>query len=295
MYLDLEDDVLAAIRDLAEPAASDPAAALVEAVKGTLDFSLGPSDVFRGHLHRLANLRRDARLNPPPPTLGLLALLSLAAENMHEGEGKASNNFYGRLGELLDITDREVGRFTDAYRRQSPEGAVSKVIWSSVNEWLERLEGFRGIPTVFALAHAHVGLPLSQALVRDADREKFCDMFTIYGLPPHGLLASDEMERVIDEWLTRVPCPASNSLERMWKRDATARERIVEVAQLTLESWDGPGDEGGILSAADAPIDSIRLKALVRTFPTRQLAITLILPARVGSEFRDHRCPRSGR
>lgn len=284
VYLDLEDDVLAAIRDIAEPSATDPSAALVETVKNTLDLGRGPTDTFGGHLHRLATWRRDARPNLPPPTLGVLALLSLAAENMHEGEGRAANNFYGRLGDLLGITDTQVARLTHAYRRRTADGrAVSEVIWDSLNTWLERLEGFRGIPTAFALAHTHIGLPLSQALVRDTDREKFGDMFTTYGLPPHGSLASDEMERVIDEWLTRKPCPASNSLERMWARDSTARERIVEVAQLTLETWDGPDDIAG---AADpsAPIDSVRVKATIRSFPARRLVITLVLPARSGAD-----------
>jgi hypothetical protein len=274
VYLDLEDDVVDAIRDVAEPDAPNAIDALIEAVKHTLVLDRGASDVLRGHLHRLNTWQRGDRTNPPP-TLGLLAILSLAAEKMHEGGGKAAHNFYGRLGELLDLTDEETDRFIDAYRKQRKGEAVSKELWGSVNEWLEMLEGNRGLPTSFALAHAHIGLPLSQALVRQTDREKFGDMFTIYGLAPHSALPPVEMEQLIDEWLARRPCPASNSIERMWDRDATARERIVDVARLTLEAWEGPAE-----STSESQTDQIRVKALLRTFPTRQLEITLVLPAR---------------
>jgi hypothetical protein len=58
------------------------------------------------------------------------------------------------------------------------------------------------------------------------------DLISNYGLSPHSTLAPGEMCTLIDQWLSHVPCPASNSVERMWRRDATARSRTVEVARL---------------------------------------------------------------
>ena len=65
VYLDLEDDVLAAIRDEADPQASDPERALIETVKGTLVFRDGPATLFRGHLNRLDRWMAGERTDPP--------------------------------------------------------------------------------------------------------------------------------------------------------------------------------------------------------------------------------------
>jgi hypothetical protein len=280
VYLDLDDEVLTAIRDRAEPNALHAESAFVEAVKGTLVLGHGPADVLRGHLRRLDEWGRESSTEPPP-TVALLGLLSLAAGSMREGEGMAANNFYGRLAEVLSVTEEELTRFTQAYRKRRNGEAVSNVLWNSLSEWLERLEGNRGLPTAFAFAHAHIGLPLSQALVRQTDRDKFGDMFASYGLAPRSSLPPAVMEQLIDEWIARTPSPASNSLQRKWKRGPAPRERIVDVARLTLETWDGPDEstaEG--ITVGHREIDSVLLKALLRSFPRRQLEISLVLPMR---------------
>ena len=143
----------------------------------------------------------------PPPTLALLAVLSLAAERMHGGGGKAAHNFYFRLSELLGLDKQQIDWFTHGYqdkkRARPGEPSVSQPLWSSLNDWLEALEGNRGLPTAFPVGHAHIGLPLSQALVRETDRAKFGDMFASYGLPPHSTYPPKEMENLIAEWMSR--------------------------------------------------------------------------------------------
>lgn len=278
-YLDLEDDVLIAIRDLAEPEAVDPPEALVRAVRDTLRLDSGASTIFASHLQRLERWRQGEMLDTPP-TLALLAVLSLAAQNMREGDGQAANNFYGRLAQLLDLDERQVNWFISAYRKQLHGGAVSEMLWGSLNTWLERLEGNRGIATAYAFAHAHIGLPLSQALVRRTDRDKFADLFALNGLAPQSSLPRAEMEELVAEWLSRVPCPASNTLERLWKRDREARERITDVAREILEAWNGlSANIAGGITSGTRQVDSIRVKALLRRFPVRRLEIDLIVAA----------------
>ncbi|MBI2704041.1 MAG: hypothetical protein HYX32_01935 [Actinobacteria bacterium] len=283
VYLDLDDEVLAALRDEAEPHAVDPERALIEAVKGTLVFRDGPATLFRGHLNRLDRWL-DGEPTAPPPTLGLLALLSLAAERMHVGDGKAAHNFYGRLAELLDLDKNQIDWFTHGYHKKVEGLAVSQRLWSSLNDWLEALEGNRGLPTAFPVGHAHIGLPLSQALVREADRVKFGDMFASYGLPPHSTYPSQEMENLIAEWMSRTPCPASSTLEGLWKRDADARERIVEVARATLEAWDGAVSSSAVVGSKTLLLDVVRAKATLRTFPRKMVDISLVVPARVDAD-----------
>jgi hypothetical protein len=278
VYLDLEDDVLDEIRDLAEPAAADPTTGLVAAVAGTLRLTSGPSDLLLRHLLELDRWRRTDR-RTPPPTLGLLALLSLAAENMHEAEGLSSNNFYGRLGQLLELTEKQTGWFADAYRAAATGPAVSGRLWGSLADWLEVLEGNRGLPTAYAETHTHIGPALSQALVRHSDRERLEDLFVLNGLAPRSSLPSPEMEQLIDEWVGRDHCPASNSLIRLWKGQSGARERIVDVALAELEVWDGSASTANAESVARR-VDSVRVTALLRQFPRRQLVVGLAAPIR---------------
>jgi hypothetical protein len=86
------------------------------------------------------------------------------------------------------------------------------------------------------------------------------------------------MEQLIAEWLTRTPCPVSNTLERMWRRDTAARARIVDVARITLEAWDG--DDGTTSVGGRGPVDNVRVIARLRKFPSRQLDIGIALAAR---------------
>lgn len=276
-YLDLEDHVLATMRDVAEPEAPEPIAALVEAVRTTLQIDGGAAVLFRTHLQRLSRWESTDRLKFPP-TLALLAVLSLAAENMRHAEGKSANNFYFRLSELLELNPRQEKWFTDAYRKNRDDMPVSERLWDSLNSWLERLEGNRGLPTAFADGYAHIGLPLSQALVRETDRDKFSELFTSYGLSPHCSIPASEMEELIAEWMSRTTCPMSATLVRLWKRDGSARERIVDVARLTLEAWDGSDAEGSE-DRTRRQVDSVRVRALLRQFPVRRLEISLVIAA----------------
>lgn len=279
VYLDLESDVLDAIRDKAQPEEASPTLGLVRAVRGVLRLNDGPAVILRAILQRLGRWE-DGDLEDAPPTLALLAVMSLAAENMREADGKAANNFYGRLAELLSLDEKQCEDFIAAYRRVHYGRATSAILWGSLSSWLEALEGNRGLATVFAERNVHVSLPMSQALVRQVDRDKFRTMFALYGLAPRSTLPVAELADVIDDWMSHEPCPASNQLVRLWRRDADARERISDVARLTLESWDGSGvreAHGG--RAPGLHLDHIRVRARMRSFPRKGIELSLLLPA----------------
>ena len=123
-------------------------------------------------------------------------------------------------------------RITAAYRKYAEE------LWGRLNEWLSAADGQFGLPTAYALSHRYIGLPLSQALVRAADRRQFPLMFHRFGLPPGGEIPPAEMEQLLDSWLQMRPCPVSKNLAALWQR-GQARERIANVAAVELHSWDG--------------------------------------------------------
>ena len=85
---------------------------------------------------------------------------------MNAADGMAANNYYGRLMQLLDVPEEMRPRVQSDYQRQAED------LWGSLNEWLEAWEGVRGVPTAYAVGMRYVGLPMSQALVREHDRQQ---------------------------------------------------------------------------------------------------------------------------
>ncbi len=265
VYLDLEDEILHTITTSIDGTTADQHRSLIEDVVATMNFNGAQTGVFAEHLDRLGKWQSTGLLSPPP-TLALLALLSLVAENMHSGDGLASHNFYDRLQVLCGLSNDQRDKVRKSYYRLVDGRATSNVLWSSLNEWLERLEGARGVPTAYAIGHAHIGLPQSQALVRRADRERFAEMFEAYRLPARSTLSNADMERILDEWITREPCPASSSLKAIWtaNRDEV-RGRIAAVACQMLMAWPG-GAHSTSAESFGGPMQ-IRASATLRTFP----------------------------
>lgn len=273
VFLDLEYDVLAKIAIDAGGLCDNPRQELIKAVHPTLNAVGHQAGIFGSHRARL--LRWKIESGEPPPTIALLAVLSLAAEDMHGGDGFATHDYYNRLMPLLGVTnEHDKERVINAYRRCSGQ------LWGSLNDWLESQEGERGIPTAFSLGFAHVGFPVSQAILRATDREKLREFFRDFGFAPRSHLSPRDMEVLLGEWIGRTPSPASNAMETLWHRQA-ARDRIIEGACALLESWDGPtisssGDAGDSRAQRTAPI---QLVALLRTFPTSVLELNFTGPS----------------
>src|SRR5262249_10625260 len=144
----------------------------------------------------LRKARGDGQVPPTPPVLALLAALTLAAEEMQHDLEFAGNAYYPRLFRVLQIDDgRQRTRLQAAYRKDAEE------LWDGLNEWLSAADGRLGLPTAYALSHRYIGLPLSQALVRAADRRQFPLLFNRYGLTPGGEVPLADMEGLLDGWL----------------------------------------------------------------------------------------------
>lgn len=180
VFLDLEDDLLRrAASMVGSPSSTDGdlAMELAEAVRATLDHPDLSGGVFDSHLRRIKIWRTRSGQVPPP--IALLAVLSLAAEDMTAGDGLAAHNYYDRLMPLLGISsEKSKKKVIDAYRR------CSNTLWECLNGWLEDLQGERGLPTAYAYTHTHIGRPMSQALIRATDRESIGHFFAEIELPP---------------------------------------------------------------------------------------------------------------
>lgn len=248
---------------------------LARATAATLQRDSGPAEIFRHHERRLREWVRASRKGTPP-FLALLATFSLAAEQMDADETMSSNNYYGRLKSILDWP-RDDHRLDQAYRR------VAEGLWSELNRWLLELDGLRGLPTAFALNHRFVGLPVSQALIRSADHEKIKTFFHQFGFSPGASVAPTELEPLFDAWVTSNPCPVSSGLRALWQK-AETRQRILEVAAISLANWDGVVREAGDGSTRPS---NLLLTLELGAFPRRRFGLSVIAYTHESSTPRD--------
>lgn len=206
-----------------------------------------------------------------PPALPLLVLLAIVAEQMQADGDLAAHNYYSRLHRLLGVPTERYASVEGSYRQ------AADLLWSSLNSWLEAWEGERGIPTAYAIGgHAFIGLPMSQAVVRQHDRGGLHEFFAMEGLTPGLRISPADMSAALDPYATTTPSPLSSHLSHVW-RMPSARERIVDAACLELEAWDGSGF--GAIAAARQVV-ATRLLAFLRHFPRKSIEFNLMLPYR---------------
>ena len=261
VYLDIEDRQLRALAEAMGIDVADVEQALCRAVSATLATHAG-SGLFRPHTQRL----RKWQTSPDPagpPILALLAVFSLAAERMARGDGFTDGNFYGRLREALELP-ADNHRMDDGYR------TVAERFWGMLNRWLASQNGERGLPTAFSVSYRFIGLSVSQALVRQADRERLKSFFRRFDLSPGVDIPPSELDPLLDLWITQQPSPATANLRRLWANSG-ARDRIAQAAAVALAAWDGA-------------VDDVDADGVART--NGRIALTLELSAFPSKRFR---------
>lgn len=260
VYMDFEDEALEALGERTGTRADDVPAELGRVVAATLGRG-GPATIFDAHVAQMRRWVRRGRTQAPP-FVAVLGAFCLAAEQMESSDGMSSSNYLGRLRSVLGWEQAD-HRLDQAYRR------VAERFWGELNRWLLDLDGARGVPTAFALNHRYVGLTVSQALVRSADREKLKDFFIAYGFAAGSEVPPSELVTVLDGWIGQNPSPVSTSLARLWGKEQ-ARERIAQSAAVALASWDGshrgrvPGDLGSVRSARSQVVLTLELGGFPR-------------------------------
>ncbi len=241
--MDMEVSELRAIAERVGYFGDDPRGALAAAVRAVTAGANGNFSLESLEVRTKRWLSSKTKRPEPPPCLAFLAVTALAAEDMGTSEEDiAGHAYYARLAKLL-------GRDKDDHSVRQQYAKFAEFLWRCLNRWLEDLDGERGIPTAYALTHRYVGLPVSQALVREGDRRKFPAMFAQFGLSPGMQIAPEDLVGYLSHWLSGDGSPASSYLRRLWGRQA-ARERIASVAAVELANWDGVLVDGSVLSAA---------------------------------------------
>ncbi len=271
VYLDLDEEVLAAIRKNAGLPSDVEIESLVRAVRRSLHLSATQTKIFSSISAALRDWNQSFIANHesagPPPVLSLLAVTVLAAEKMGSGD-HAANAYYDHLFDLLEVTDKKTrGSLQNGYMR------VAEYYWEVLNRWLTQTGGIFGSKSAYSISHRYIGLPISQALVRDIDRKKLPRMFSTLMLTPGASVDPREMEQLFSLWVSRDDSHVSNGLKSLWNKES-ARQRISEVLCGELESWDGSYSAHSSNSSTEAKAEmniaatAARLTLQISRFPT---------------------------
>lgn len=242
VYLDLDEDIFSQLAGHPDLVGASGKSDLIAAVKKNIAWSAS-APMMLGQIHSestawIKHFQRTRETLTPPPMIAFLAVTVLAAEQMGE-EGEDLNAYYPHLQGLLGIADETTkSKFASAYR------TTAEYLWRAFNTWLLGLGGSRGVPTAYAISQRHVGIPISQALVRTADRARLPKMFDFYHLAPGSFVDSRDMEQLVSAWITRDPSQVSAGIKSLWLKDG-AREKIAEIFSEELTSWDGAFAESG--------------------------------------------------
>ena len=265
VYLDMESEVLERIGQSLTPPKQNPQETFINVVKATLNLEPKGRSTFSQHIQAKNKWKRKGR-NEIPPFLGILSFLSLVAETMRSDEQYSASNYTDRLCNLLAMSDKHRQRVKNDFRKQLTP------LWNELNIWLLDNEGSLGLPTAYPFdSRVHVGIPISQALVREHDRQCFKHFFSEYRLDPGQHLPVLDMVDLLSEWISNPHSNISSSLKNLLK-DRSLKERIGSIACQELEAWKGDLDETNSSSSNRA---SLYLAGVVRSQPIPRLVLQI--------------------
>jgi hypothetical protein len=218
----------------------------------------------------------DSTYESGPLGLATLVVLASAAELMRQDQDYAANNYYARLCGLLEVEEAGRKRLESGYRKAAGR------LWGRLNRWLEYWEGARGVPTAYAVgSHVWIGYPLSQAVIRQADRDSIHQFFLAEALPAGHPMPASEMETLLDAWMNQQPPLFSTTMRSLWS-NSNAKARISQSTATELESWDGSGEL--TVRVGKDRSSRLLLTCRLRRFPRRSVDLTLRISGQTESE-----------
>jgi hypothetical protein len=229
VYLSVDDDALEEL--LPAVGGEGPAPeSLAAAVRATLR---GGDAIFVNHLVRRTEWRRSG-IAGPPPYVALLALCVLAASRMARDPVKSIERtaYYPQLNPLLNRPQ---------FDGMPPGFEQVDDLWADLRKWLDDdLLGERGTST--ATTHhffRHIGWPISQCLLREADRRRLTELFRAVGLEPGTEIEAAQLWTLLRNW-AREGCGLSEQAVRIIRsaRPEVA-DQIAQIVKREFDVWEG--------------------------------------------------------
>jgi hypothetical protein len=196
----------------------------IECCRAVGEHLCASGDPYGDLLHEAFKWRASGRKTLPPYT-AVLFTLSHAAELMVSDGEFSSSNYYRRLAGLTEFD----------WQRLSLHGKSTEKFWTSFNRWLADTDFRYGRPTARVTnTWKYVSLAMSQAIVREEDRQRFHDLFEKYGFTGTDAVTEEEISHYIASWITTSR--PTKQLKAAWAK-SELRERICEAAVAELEEW----------------------------------------------------------
>jgi len=153
---------------------------------------------------------------------------------MHRDDklGVASHNYYVQLNKLLGRPGRGM----------PPGFEQLDEYWQHLRSWLnDELRGHIGICTAGPIGRwSHIGYPISQCLLRKADREKLPDFFKYARLTPGAQVDGQDLIRSLIQWCGETSCRFPERIRQMIRNGS--EEIVKQIATIVAEEaahWDG--------------------------------------------------------
>jgi hypothetical protein len=239
VHLDLDDDSIASIESLHGITPQMFRDQLVSAV-GRIHKNKDFLKIFSEFDEATRRWELKGDFLSTPPAMSLLAVLSIAADEMVSEENISANNYYLRLSKVLA---RSGGIAPDPNALGNNYRPHAVRLWKSLITWLEAWQGDRGKPTIPLPgetsdndARKYIRMPISQALLRESDRTNLYKMFSANNLDPAMSVSEELMSVLLEQW-TMSPY-ATSQLKKIWKVEEY-RESLVLLVISTLNTWPG--------------------------------------------------------
>ena len=208
--------------------------ALADSVAAALNLA-SPADVFGSLRERWRQWAVGSR-RTPPPNLAVLALTVAAASEMHHDRLAPSHAYYLRLAALLAPTASpdELAALRD--RLDQSFDPVAQW-WRDLSSWVDAHPSVGRNTIQEHPKWTRIGYPMSQAIIRRADRMKLTKFFKKLDIAELGIPAPDALVAQLRIW-TSISQDLSPTL--LAALDDPAKSRVLaEYLHRLASEWDG--------------------------------------------------------
>lgn len=221
IFLSIDDDSIDLLKEQPSPGDGSPLTDFYQAVR---------SRVVYGKRVRLSSLKgRNAR--GEPKGVAFLAAMVIAASRMaaeedeEEEQDVASNDYFTRLRNVLGIQGQG--------RPRGMEYGAEKALWDNWSKWLMQQGFLSSVNSSGEKATKYISYPISQALLRGADKDRLRRLFTEKHWP------QDWDADTLIFYVKREAQYLTKHLQKLLTSNAERLQAVTEAIYDVYEDWDG--------------------------------------------------------
>jgi hypothetical protein len=230
VYLSVDDD---ALHELLPVVGGDGDAAELLASSVCAGLRRRSESLFIRYIVKRTEWRRNGMCGPPP-YIGLLGLCVLAASRMARDTDQRiePTAYYARLNPLLNLP--QFGGMPVGF------DALDH-LWQDLNQWLDvDQNGARGAST--AKTHSvfvHIGWPISQCLLREADRRRLTEFFRSVGLEPGTDIDAIQLFDLFQNWVRAGSGLSQAAVNVVAAAKGDLVSQLADIVKREFDVWQG--------------------------------------------------------